>query len=132
MQETCAMTLTTHVSQVVSSVIAAWADISDALTAGDPAVVEAVGGGLSSVPGVVSKLNVGYFWMFMNCATSAAYVSSHSSVRCTVNSRSITGIDNEEENQGDGVLRLGHYVLQQPALDPCSSRGVDRRGGLGV
>ena len=75
MQETCTMILTTHVSQVVSSVIAAWADISDALTAGDPAVVEAVGGGLSSVTGVVSKLNVGYFWMFLNCITSAAFVS---------------------------------------------------------
>ena len=132
MQETCAMTLTTHVSQVVSSVIAAWADISDALTAGDPAVVEAVGGGLSSVTGVVSKLNVGYFWMFMNCATSAAYVSSHSSVRCTVNSRSITGIDNEEENQGNRFLGLGHDVLQQLAVDTGPRSGFDHRRGLGV
>ena len=29
---------------------------------------------LSSVTGVVSKLNIGYFWMFLNCGTSAAYV----------------------------------------------------------
>ncbi len=56
----------------MSSVIAAWADITDALTASDPAVIEA---GLSTVTGVVSKLNVGYFWMFTNCVTSAAYVS---------------------------------------------------------
>ncbi|KAI0716005.1 UDP-galactose transporter [Cerioporus squamosus] len=67
------LTLVSFILMVVSSVIAAWADVSEALTAGDPAVAEAVSG-LSSVTGVVSKLNIGYFWMFMNCATSAAYV----------------------------------------------------------
>ncbi|KAI0741450.1 UDP-galactose transporter [Daedaleopsis nitida] len=67
------LTLVSFILMVASSIIAAWADISDALTAGDPAVAEALSG-LSSVTGVVTKLNVGYFWMFMNCATSAAYV----------------------------------------------------------
>lgn len=56
--------------------IAAWADISDALTAGDPAVLESAGWGLAAVSGVVSKVNIGYFWMMVNCFTSAAYVSS--------------------------------------------------------
>lgn len=61
--------------KVASSIIAAWADISDALAIGDPAVAEAAYG-LASVTGVVSKMNIGYFWMFLNCATSAAYVGS--------------------------------------------------------
>lgn len=55
--------------------IAAWADIGDALAAGDPAVIEGSSWGLSTMTGVVSKLNVGYFWMLVNCLTSAAYVS---------------------------------------------------------
>lgn len=54
--------------------IAAWADISDALTAGDPAVLQSEGWGFQHLSGVVSKVNVGYFWMLINCLTSAAYV----------------------------------------------------------
>ena len=63
-----------HTRQVVSSVIAAWADINNALalTASDPAATGAL---LSNMTGIVSQLNVGYFWMFTNCATSAAYVT---------------------------------------------------------
>ncbi|KAI8996370.1 UDP-galactose transporter [Trametes punicea] len=68
-----ALTLVSFILMVISSIIAAWADISDALVVGDPAVAEAASG-LSAVSGVISKMNVGYFWMFMNCATSAAYV----------------------------------------------------------
>ncbi len=30
---------------------------------------------LRSVTGAVQQLNVGYFWMLVNCLTSAAYVS---------------------------------------------------------
>lgn len=63
--------------QVLSSIIAAWADISDTLTAGDPAAAEAAAlstSNLSAVQGVVGSLNVGYLWMLLNCATSAAYV----------------------------------------------------------
>ncbi|KAJ8494341.1 hypothetical protein ONZ51_g2365 [Trametes cubensis] len=68
-----ALTLVSFILMVISSIIAAWADISDALVAGDPAVAEAANG-LSTMSGVISKMNVGYFWMFLNCATSAAYV----------------------------------------------------------
>ncbi|EIW58713.1 UDP-galactose transporter [Trametes versicolor FP-101664 SS1] len=67
------LTLVSFILMVASSIIAAWADISDALAIGDPAVAEAAYG-LASVTGVVSKMNIGYFWMFLNCATSAAYV----------------------------------------------------------
>ena len=61
--------LLTHLEslQVVSSVIAAWSDVSHASTSST--------GGLSSVTSAVATLNVGYIWMFGNCLTSAAYVS---------------------------------------------------------
>lgn len=68
------LTLVSFFFMVLSSVIAAWADISDALTAGDPAVLESEGWGLQHLSGMVSKVNIGYFWMLVNCLTSAAYV----------------------------------------------------------
>jgi len=52
--------------QVVSSIIAAWSDVSRSSPSGP--------GGLNSVTSVVATLNVGYIWMFANCLTSAAYV----------------------------------------------------------
>lgn len=68
------LTLVSFILMVFSSVIAAWADISDALTAGDPAVAEGTAWSLDMVSDVVTNLNVGYFWMLVNCLTSAAYV----------------------------------------------------------
>ena len=62
--------------QVISSIIAAWSDISHALddtwTPQDPA---AAIGGLHAVQSAIAHVNVGYFWMFLNCITSAAFVS---------------------------------------------------------
>ena len=43
----------------MTSVIAAWADISDVLALGDPAVAEA--GAMVGLAGAVSKMNAGYF-----------------------------------------------------------------------
>ncbi|CDO77653.1 hypothetical protein BN946_scf184969.g4 [Trametes cinnabarina] len=68
-----ALTLVSFILMVVSSIIAAWADISDALVVGDPAVTEATSV-FANVSGAITKMNVGYLWMFLNCATSAAYV----------------------------------------------------------
>lgn len=36
--------------------------------------MESEGWGFQHWQGVVSKVNVGYFWMLINCLTSAAYV----------------------------------------------------------
>ena len=66
--------------------IAAWADISDALTANDPAVLEGESWA-TTVTGVVSRINVGYFWMMVNCLTSAAYVSEDTTQLCRHRSR---------------------------------------------
>jgi hypothetical protein len=46
--------------------IAAWSDVANVSTSS---------AGLSSVTSAVATLNAGYFWMFGNCLTSAAYVS---------------------------------------------------------
>ena len=64
---------------MLSSIIAAWADISDTLAAGDPAVSEGVAW---DVTGIVRNLNIGYFWMLVNCLASAAYVRVIASYYC--------------------------------------------------
>jgi len=61
-----ALTLVSFVFMVVSSVIAAWSDISHT----SPSVPTS----FSSVTSAVTTLNVGYLWMLSNCITSAAYV----------------------------------------------------------
>jgi UDP-galactose transporter len=51
---------------VLSSVIAAWADIKHAL--------EAHGSAGSATTQQLATLNAGYIWMFANCLSTAAYV----------------------------------------------------------
>ncbi|KAI0060927.1 UDP-galactose transporter [Artomyces pyxidatus] len=67
-----ALTLVSFIFMVISSVIAAWSDVSTAV--GDAPADAAASGALGSVTGVVHSLNVGYFWMLANCIVSAAYV----------------------------------------------------------
>jgi len=64
------LTLVSFIFMVISSVIAAWSDIANAL---ESSVPDVNGLGLR-VTSVVRELNVGYFWMLVNCITSAAYV----------------------------------------------------------
>lgn len=64
-------------AKVLSSVIAAWADVTSTLGDSVPNVGSL--GGLEAVSVVVHKLNIGYFWMLVNCLTSAAYVSASAS-----------------------------------------------------
>ena len=62
---------------MISSVIAAWTDVSSSLAGSLPAV--SIGLSLNSlrtVAGAVRELNIGYLWMLLNCLTSATYVST--------------------------------------------------------
>ncbi|EJD07538.1 GDP-mannose transporter [Fomitiporia mediterranea MF3/22] len=71
------LTFLSFIIMVISSIIAAWSDIANALdttwSSQDPA---AAIGGLHAVQSALTKLNIGYFWMFFNCITSAAFVLS--------------------------------------------------------
>ena len=88
--------------QVISSVIAAWSDVSHASTAST--------GGLGSVTSAVSTLNVGYIWMFGNCLTSAAYVSICDCKKAPLSS-SLAGFGYAQKNQSNRLFRLGLDVL---------------------
>lgn len=69
------LTFVSFIFMVLSSIIAAWSDVS--ATLGDSVPITSIGLSLESLkalPGVVSRLNIGYLWMLINCATSAAYV----------------------------------------------------------
>ena len=59
--------------QVLSSIIAAWADKMDAPTNAIPALDPNIS--ISMVTGVVRNLDVGYLWMLVNCWATATYVS---------------------------------------------------------
>lgn len=65
------LTLVSFFFMVISSVIAAMADVS---TTGDLDGASSVLIDLPRVTSVVRNLDVGYLWMMLNCATSAAYV----------------------------------------------------------
>jgi len=61
----------------VSSVIAAWSDVSSALSGSIPATSLGISMiSLQSAAATLRGLNIGYIWMFANCLTSAAYVLS--------------------------------------------------------
>lgn len=71
-------TLNELASQVLSSLVAAWADIQAALAlapAPSAGVIDG-SGAYEIVTGAVRQLNVGYLWMGVNCVISAAYVSN--------------------------------------------------------
>jgi GDP-mannose transporter len=66
--------------QVISSIVASWTDFSSALGNSLPAASNGISAGsLQAMTGVVQYLNIGYFWMLVNCLTSAAYVCPVSS-----------------------------------------------------
>ncbi|KAF9457189.1 GDP-mannose transporter [Collybia nuda] len=69
------LTFISFIFMVVSSIIAAWADVSGALGTSLPAVSTGTSlGSLQTINNAVHNLNIGYFWMLVNCLTSAAYV----------------------------------------------------------
>ncbi|PPQ94643.1 hypothetical protein CVT25_009374 [Psilocybe cyanescens] len=72
------LTFVSFIFMVVSSVIAAWSDVTRTVSESSlPIVSTDVGlSSLQDVAGAVRGLNVGYYWMLVNCLTSAAYVLS--------------------------------------------------------
>lgn len=95
---------------VLSSIVAAWADIQSAIN-GD------FGTGDSAA--AVSTLNAGYAWMGMNVLCSAAYVLGMRKVIKKMNFK-----DWDSKLCFVGVMRPAliscSHVLQQPPDDPCS------------
>ncbi|KAG5645729.1 GDP-mannose transporter into the lumen of the Golgi [Asterophora parasitica] len=66
------LTFISFVFMVISSIIAAWSDVSNALSSAATPVNSAAS--LKSLTGAAHELNIGYFWMLVNCLTSAGYV----------------------------------------------------------
>ncbi|KJA25683.1 hypothetical protein HYPSUDRAFT_37112 [Hypholoma sublateritium FD-334 SS-4] len=71
------LTFVSFIFMVISSIIAAWTDVSSGIADSVPAVGTGASlSNLQTLAGAVQGLNVGYFWMLVNCLTSAAYVLS--------------------------------------------------------
>ncbi|KAF5362539.1 hypothetical protein D9756_002558 [Leucocoprinus leucothites] len=72
-----ALTFISFIFMVISSVIAAWSDVTSALSQSVPAVSTGISAEtMKNLLNTVRGLNVGYFWMLANCIASAAYVLS--------------------------------------------------------
>jgi len=72
-----ALTFVSFMLMVISSIIAAWSDVAIGLSDSLPTISTGVGlHELQNLAGAVRGLKVGYFWMLVNCLTSAAYVLS--------------------------------------------------------
>jgi len=68
------LSLISFIFMVISSIIAAWSDVSTALLETLPLIGSAVPFDFQAVKGIVQGLDLGYVWMLCNCMTSAAYV----------------------------------------------------------
>lgn len=76
------LTLVSFGLMVLSSLIAAWSDISPFLSSSS-ALEQSISEPL--IYGEIVKKNMGYFWMLVNCFASAAYVSNpHSSFQIMI------------------------------------------------
>ena len=101
---------------VLSSVIAAWADIQHAL--------QSFGHASSEASEKISTLNAGYMWMLINCFCSAAYVLG---MRKRIKITNFKDFDSESANAQFTLmfLMLLSHVLQQSTLNSHSSRSFD-------
>ncbi|KAG8903906.1 GDP-mannose transporter into the lumen of the Golgi [Tulasnella sp. 403] len=70
------LTLGSFILMVISSIIAAWSDISSTLTVWSNALADpaAIAAHLPPMSHVMGTLNAGYVWMLLNCCATAAYV----------------------------------------------------------
>jgi GDP-mannose transporter len=97
---------------VLSSIVAAWADIQHALSFGEQteAATEAM-----------STLNAGYLWMMFNCLCTAAYILS---MRKRIKLFNFKDFDSKLFTALNLTLSLisSSYVLQQPAHHPRLAR----------
>ena len=97
---------------VLSSVVAAWADIQHALYgSAEKQTAEAAL--------AISTLNAGYAWMGMNVFCTAAYVLS---MRKVIKKMNFKDWDSEFAGclSADSLLTFFSYVLQQPPHNPCA------------
>lgn len=97
---------------VLSSVIAAWADIQHAL--------QSFGHASDEASAKISTLNAGYMWMMLNCICSAAYVLG---MRKRIKLTNFKDFDsmNHPAFAVDRSLMIHSYVLQQRPLYPHPS-----------
>lgn len=68
------LTMVSFLLMVLSSILAAWVDVNSAVEGAGDSSTPLVGVSVALVSDTLRKLNFGYFWMLLNCLTSAAYV----------------------------------------------------------
>ncbi|KAI6001051.1 hypothetical protein F5J12DRAFT_723929 [Pisolithus orientalis] len=68
------LTMMSFLLMVLSSILAAWVDVNSAVESVGDSSTALAGVSVAMVSDTLRKLNFGYFWMLLNCLTSATYV----------------------------------------------------------
>ncbi|KAF5388697.1 hypothetical protein D9757_004849 [Collybiopsis confluens] len=111
------LTFVSFIFMVLSSVIAAWSDVSNAM---NDAIPTAGMGSIHDVTGVVQRLNIGYFWMLVNCLASAAYV-------LTMRKRiKITGFSDWDSMFYSNLLSIPVLALLSIVLEDWGTENLNR------
>lgn len=120
--------------QVLSSIVAAWADVNGA---GDvpaesvPPAVAGLGVGLELVSGTMQKLDIGYMWMLLNCLASAAYVRLFLPLKHAFHlTITAIGASHAQTYKSNRIFRLGNDVLQQFVINTSPCCLLNPRGRL--
>jgi len=106
------MTLFSFGLMVLSSVIAAWADVS--------AAVSSYGHSSTETATALSTLNAGYIWMLVNCLSSAAYVLG---MRKRIK---LTGFKDFDTMFYNNLLSIPVILLCSLFLEDWSQANIDR------
>jgi GDP-mannose transporter len=104
------MTLFSFGLMVVSSIVAAWADIS--------AAISSYGHDATETATQLSTLNAGYIWMLVNCLSSAAYVLGMRKRIKLTNFKDFDSTLLVLSTATNLLLTCRSHVLQQFALHP--------------
>jgi hypothetical protein len=89
-------------------------------------------GSLQDVQLAIQKLNIGYFWMLINCGTSAAYVRTVMLLDCAFLMRYLAGPYNAQEDKIHRVHGLGLDVLLKSVVNSRAGGFLDRGRRLGI
>jgi hypothetical protein len=100
--------------QVLSSIVAAWSDITTAFQNSFPDYAGAhpiLRVDPAQAHKSLANTGAGYVWMGFNCLTTATYVSNFAFEVYAVEFRLRAGVDYEKKDQVYGIQGLGHDVL---------------------
>ncbi|KAG6333518.1 hypothetical protein ID866_5571 [Astraeus odoratus] len=121
------LTMVSFILMVLSSILAAWVDVNAvAVSASSGAGGMVVDVGVDLVSDALRSLNVGYFWMLLNCLTSAAYASVASLVLLMRKRIKVTGFSDWDTMFYNNLLSIPVLLLFSMLVEDWGSENLVR------